>query len=118
MNIWNFFQLPGLFDGCKMFFSGDFNYPTPEKQELVELVKLGGAAILTREPKLELIDESNTTVPYHAKPESIMANCGHFIVYDSKTPLSCGMNGNLICKVKASWIMDCIASFELLIPEG
>jgi BRCA1-associated RING domain protein 1 len=49
-----FLQLPGLFDGCQFFFSGIFDPKTPQKEELIQLVKYGGGRILTREPKQEL----------------------------------------------------------------
>ena len=49
------FQLPGLFDGCQFYFDGSFVYPTPEKSELVALVKAGSGQVVTREPRLQIL---------------------------------------------------------------
>ena len=108
-------QLPPLFDGCQFYFHGELQYPLPSRSELVELVKLGGASVVSREPRAELVAAAGaTTVPYHAAPGSQLENCGYFIVYDDKaTDRTNRLDGNICCS-KASWILNCIASFKLL----
>ena len=106
-------QLPGIFDGCHFYLPGNFEYPTPTKEELASLVKLGGGSVLSREPKSDLIfDQSQLTMPYHARPDSQLARCSYFIVHDNKHTSQ--MLNSHICTVPASFVMDCIAHFELL----
>ena len=106
-------QLPGLFDGCQFFFQGNFEYPTPEKSELIQLVKSGGGTILNREPKINNIDESDLTVPYHAGEESPLRNCCFFIVHDN-TDRREPVRKETLCTVPASWLMSCMATFSLV----
>ena len=107
-------QLPGLFDGCHFYFHGPYEYPTPTKEELSALVKVGGASVLSREPKPDLVmDQSQLTVPYHAAPNSQLANCSYFIVHDNRNDTMV-MVTKQICRVPASYVLDCIAQFKIL----
>nr|XP_022310049.1 BRCA1-associated RING domain protein 1-like isoform X3 [Crassostrea virginica] len=104
-------RLPGLFDGCQFYFSGNFEYPTPEKEELISLVKLGGGHVIQREPKPGQVPESDLTRPYHAPPD--MATCCIYIVRDNTAECQ-PIKSPVMCSVKASWIMDCVSQFKLL----
>lgn len=106
-------QLPGLFDGCQFYFHGSFDYPTPEKSDLVDLVKCGGGLVIKREPKVSTMDESTLTVAYHADPDSGHGQCCVFVVHDPSVNFSKIVTRRM-CSVPVSWIMDCVASFKLL----
>ncbi|KAL8567849.1 hypothetical protein ACOMHN_058971 [Nucella lapillus] len=110
-------QLPGLFDGCQVYLHGSFSRLPPSKPELTDLLHLGGAHLLTREPRLANLDEYEVTVPYHAAPGGNIADCGIFIVHDggSKAPT---VHAHRIRAVPASWIIECIATFSLPEPDS
>ncbi|XP_064644196.1 BRCA1-associated RING domain protein 1-like isoform X2 [Lineus longissimus] len=111
-------QLPRLFDGCKIYFSGSFRAPTPEKKELVQLAKSGGATVLNREPKLENVIPNDITVPYHAKSGSYLADCCYFIIHDPNVKIKMQRHFR-VCTAPTTWFMECITGFELLdLPEG
>ncbi|XP_050416492.1 BRCA1-associated RING domain protein 1 isoform X2 [Patella vulgata] len=103
-------QLPGLFDGCQFYFHGIFEYPTPEKEQLMELVKAGGGKVLSREPKLQNLDEYPATVPYHAARNTRFTDCAIFIVHDTNLAYP-PINATRMCAVPASWILESIGSF-------
>ncbi|KAK3587818.1 hypothetical protein CHS0354_019683 [Potamilus streckersoni] len=108
-------QLPGLFDGCQFYFHGTFEYPTPEKEELLELVKNGGGRILMREPKPGHHCDEDLTVPYHAPPHGNLKECCFYIVHDTSLKFP-PIRTPRLCSVPASWIMNCIDKFILLDP--
>ena len=108
-------QLPALFDGCQMYLHGSFTRLPPSKQELAELLRLGGAHLLTREPRLSNLDEYDVTVPYHAQPGSSLVDCGVFIVHDGETKVS-NVEAQRMRTVPASWVIECIATFSLVEP--
>ncbi|PIK47234.1 putative BRCA1-associated RING domain protein 1 [Apostichopus japonicus] len=110
-------QFPPLFDGCHFYIHGNFSPPTPPKEELASLLKLGGGTILTRYPKPDDdVIQASTIVPYHAKPESELASCSYYIIYDTgakrkNTPPR--VRTAKLCTVPVSWVMDCISRYEL-----
>ncbi|XP_033762661.1 BRCA1-associated RING domain protein 1-like [Pecten maximus] len=106
-------QLPGLFDGCQFYFHGKFVYPTPDKTELMDLVKAGGGLILRREPKVDSLDESTLTVPYHADPESDCAQCCVFVLHDNSVTFP-KINTRRMCSLPVRWLMDCMSTFTLI----
>ena len=108
-------QLPALFDGCQMYLHGSFTRLPPSKEELAELLRLGGAHLLTREPRLSNLDEYDVTVPYHAQPGSSLVDCGVFIVHDGETKVS-NVEAQRMRTVPASWVIECIATFSLVEP--
>ena len=108
-------QLPALFDGCQMYLHGSFTRLPPSKEELAELLRLGGAHLLTREPRLSSLDEYDVTVPYHAQPGSSLVDCGVFIVHDGETKVS-NVEAQRMRTVPASWVIECIATFSLVEP--
>ncbi|KAK7508594.1 hypothetical protein BaRGS_00000160 [Batillaria attramentaria] len=110
-------QLPKLFDGCQMYLHGSFTRLPPHRHELMELLRQGGAHILTREPRLSNLDEYEVTVPYHAAQGSSLADCGIFIVHD-EGPNVPRINATRMRSVPASWILDCIATFSLVEPPA
>lgn len=104
-------QLPKLFDGYQFYFYGNFEYPTPHKEDLIELVKSGGGQILTREPKLDHIPEI-PTVPYHAPNSGPLSKCYIFVVHDNNTHTE-PIRKEKICSVSVAWILDCIGLFQI-----
>ncbi|XP_064614422.1 BRCA1-associated RING domain protein 1-like [Liolophura sinensis] len=106
-------QLPRLFDGCKFYFSGTFEHPTPDVTELIQLVRCGGGTVLSREPKLQTLDKSSLTVPYHASPDSPLKDCGIYVIHDNRAEFQ-PIRSPHLCSVTVSWLMDSIASFKLL----
>ncbi|XP_072036784.1 BRCA1-associated RING domain protein 1-like [Amphiura filiformis] len=108
-------QLPGLFDGCNFFFYGTFK-PSPSKNELIDLVKSGGGAIVQRQPKPDDdVIQVSTTVPYHVNQDSQLSNCSYFIIYDEVTTrVPPKVNTGKVCTATVSWLMDCISNFALI----
>ncbi|CAL1525972.1 unnamed protein product [Lymnaea stagnalis] len=107
-------QLPGLFDGCQFYFHGKFNSPTPSREELVSLVRLGGGVLLTREPRLYNLDDYPYTIPYHASGSSSLADCAIFVVYDDHCPNPPYTEAQRMSYLPASWLLDSAAAFTLL----
>ncbi|KAK7109657.1 hypothetical protein V1264_013658 [Littorina saxatilis] len=110
-------QLPPLFDGCQVYLHGSFTRMPPSKQELTELLRLGGAHFLTREPRLTNLDEYEVTVPYHAKQGSSLVDCGIFIVHDGGSNVP-RVEAQRMRVVPASWVVACIATFSLVEPSS
>ncbi|KAJ8025175.1 BRCA1-associated RING domain protein 1 [Holothuria leucospilota] len=114
-------QFPALFDGCHFYLHGNFASPTPPKEELASLIKLGGGTIITRYPKPDDdVIQASTIVPYHATPDSELRVCSYYILYDQgvkrKPPPK--VRTAKVCTVPVSWLMDCISSYELKdLPE-
>jgi len=106
-------QLPGLFDGCSFYFHGEFCQPTPPREDLVQLVTLGGGAVLHREPTVDMVNQSAVTVPYHAHMTSSLANCSHYVVSADERDVT-AVTGDRLCRVPPSWITTCIAQFQLV----
>jgi BRCA1-associated RING domain protein 1 len=103
--------LPGLFAGCQFFLRGEFQYPAPSKEDLTALIKAASGVIITREPRLESIVQSDITVPYHMTTGSQLESCSHFVIRDK---LKCGqLIGSRLVEAPPSWIMDCIAQFRI-----
>uniref|UniRef100_UPI00358F0E00 BRCA1-associated RING domain protein 1 n=1 Tax=Myxine glutinosa TaxID=7769 RepID=UPI00358F0E00 len=105
-------QLPGLFDGCFFFFTGDFT--THNKHELVTLVQAGSGRVLNRRPRPESdVTQSEDAVAYHAPPGSDATFCTHYILYDKGRPAGVVRCGK-VWTVPSSWLVECILSFSLL----
>jgi len=107
------FQLPGLFDGCSFYLHGEFQLPTPPRDDLVRLVTLGGGIVLHREPTIDMINQSAVSVPYHAQPTSSLANCSHYVVSADERDVTV-VTGGRLSRVPPLWIMTCIAEFRLV----
>ena len=82
------------------------------KPEFTELIRNAGGTVLSRLPKIETIDEEEVSIPYHAKKDSTLARCSHYVVSDSKTQLLTVVHPRL-CHTTAPWLMNCIAKHEL-----
>jgi len=106
-------QLPGLFDGCSFYLSGEYHLPTPPREDLARLITLGGGVVLHREPTIDMINQSAVSVPYHAPMTSSLANCSHYIVSADERDVTVNSGGRL-CRVPPSWIMTCTAGFRLV----
>ena len=126
------FQLPGLFDGCQFYFSGEFCPPHPSKEDLVQMVKYGGGKILSREPKpdidgslcLPTTRESKKAtnhavtlarIAYHANPSSKQYRCTQYVIYDSLAEKKPHIrNTDSVCSMPSTWLMDCASNFAIL----
>ncbi|GAB1600874.1 BRCA1-associated RING domain protein 1-like [Argonauta hians] len=115
-------QLPRLFDGCQFYFHGAFNPPVPKKEELMNLVQQGGGQVLCREPKLHIVSELPSSVPYHAvncdNATTTTSQCGLFIVYAEETSDLVFHQHPRLCTVSVSSFMECIATFYLAKLHG
>ncbi|KAL9968227.1 hypothetical protein ACROYT_G026577 [Oculina patagonica] len=125
-------QLPGLFDGCQFYFSGEFYPPHPSREDLTQMVKYGGGKILSREPKPDVDEslclptarESNKApnrvvtlapVAYHADPSSKQYRCTRYIIYDSLAEKKPHIwNTDSVCSMPLTWLMDCASNFAIL----
>jgi len=116
-NTWNIglsgWQMPGLFDGCSFYLLGEFEQPTPPREDLACLMTLGGGTVLHREPTVDMINQSPVSVPYHVPVTSSLANCSHYIVSADERDVTL-VTGGRMCRVPPSWIMTCIAEFRLV----
>ena len=126
------FQLPGLFDGCQFYFSGEFCPPHPSKEHLVQMVKYGGGKILSREPKPDIDEslclpttrESNKApnpavtlapIAYHANPSSKQYRCTQYVIYDSLAEKKPNIrNTDSVCSMPSPWLMDCASNFAII----
>ena len=93
--------------------SGEYQLPTPPRDDLVRLVTLGGGVVLHREPTIDMINQSAVSVPYHAQMTSSLANCSHYVVSADERDVTL-VTGGRLCRVPPSWIMTCIAEFRLV----
>jgi hypothetical protein len=113
-------HLPRLFDGFHIYLQNKFTHPFTDKADLAEILKAGGAVILSREPNPECIPESERKVPYHAGRASPLARCSHLIIYQDgstkeKEPLL-KYDMEHIKSLPISWIFKCINSFSIVHP--
>ncbi|XP_069790043.1 BRCA1-associated RING domain protein 1 [Narcine bancroftii] len=107
-------QLPKLFDGCHFYFMGMFK--SCKKEDLIQLAKIGGGLVLTRQPKPDSdVTQSINTVAYHARAGSDQTFCTQYIIYDKssnykpeKTRLG------KVWTTHSAWLINCVKSFELL----
>ena len=105
-------QNPPLFSGLQFYFSGEIRYPLPNKTTLVQLVKLGGGQILSREPKPDKIADS-TGHPFHLPKDSALNACSVFVVFDDSVLEASKLVTSRLSHVQASWILNSIANFEI-----
>jgi len=47
----------------------------------LQILKLGGANVLKREPNPESIPPNESTIPFHAKADSSLSKCSHLIIF-------------------------------------
>ena len=119
--------MPGLFDGCKFFFRGNFDYAVPSKDDLTSIITAGGGSILSREPKPGHLEEGILTVPFHADPRGELAHCCVYVVHTGSTGNSTGVGGTCgdavsnnkirtkyMCSVTSNWLMDCASNFRFM----
>uniref|UniRef100_A0A4W3JTI0 BRCT domain-containing protein n=1 Tax=Callorhinchus milii TaxID=7868 RepID=A0A4W3JTI0_CALMI len=107
-------QLPGLFDGCYFYFMGSFKIHV--KEDLVDLVKVGGGQVLARQPKPDSdVTQSINTVAYHAHPGSDQSFCTQYIIYDKDSNfIPEKVRLGKVWSTCSTWLIDCVKSFELL----
>lgn len=105
-------KFPPLFDGFYFYLHGQFHKPTPEREDILNLIHLGGGKILSREPREETVDSENFMLPYHAAGTPV-EGVNHIILYQERPP-----RDNYICKghirtTQVMWLIECISEFEL-----
>nr|XP_057938719.1 BRCA1-associated RING domain protein 1 isoform X2 [Doryrhamphus excisus] len=110
--------LPPLFDGCFFFLLGSFK--SPGKDELAKLLREGGGQLLSRQPKPDSdVTQTLSAAAYHALPGSDQALCTQYIIFDphSHHKPSLVRRGK-VWSAPSTWIIDCIAAFQLLpVPD-
>ncbi|XP_077473706.1 BRCA1-associated RING domain protein 1 isoform X1 [Stigmatopora argus] len=106
--------LPPLFDGCFFFLLGSFK--SPKKNELVKLLRDSGGQLLIRQPKPDSdVTQTVSAAAYHALPGSDQALCTHYIIFDQQGSHRPAMvRKGKVWSAPSTWIIDCIASFQLL----
>ncbi|XP_028991902.1 BRCA1-associated RING domain protein 1 isoform X2 [Betta splendens] len=110
--------LPPLFDGCFFFLLGSFKAPT--KDELARLLRGGGGQLLSRQPKPDSdVTQTLSAAAYHALPGSDQALCTQYVVFDPQGPhRPAVLRRGKVWSAPSTWIVDCIAAFQLLpVPE-
>lgn len=113
-------QLPGIFNGCH-FYLHNFNTKYEVSKSLVlnkailtKLITDAGGIVLRRVPNPELIPESEKVVPYHAKKNSKLYNCSHYIIFkDMYEPM---YNMQHLKALPIGWLIECIEKYELCEP--
>lgn len=110
-------QLPGLFNNCFFYLNGLFS--TPSKADITQWIKHGGGTLLTRSPNPESISLCEK-IPYHTSPTSPLAQCSHFILYDSmaKTQPLLKYNMSHVKTLSVDWLVVSIKNFSLVDPFG
>lgn len=106
------FQLPKLFEGYMFYFYGKFQYPTPDKEDVAELVKSGGGQIITREPKPGHTLTEMENVPYHAPSCGPLSKCCIFVIHDNNGKFE-PIRTETLCSVPVAWFLDCIGMFRI-----
>ncbi|XP_067929953.1 serine-rich adhesin for platelets-like [Watersipora subatra] len=100
---------PALLSGCEFYLAGDFKPPSPPRDQLCQLIKVGGAKLLNRLPR-----EGSSVGAYHAPKGGRLSKCGTIILstkHDSiKIPSA--------TSVSPSWLLDCIAQYQLVDSAG
>ncbi|XP_057709394.1 BRCA1-associated RING domain protein 1-like [Corythoichthys intestinalis] len=106
--------LPPLFDGCFFFLLGSFK--SPKKNELANLLREGGGQLLSRQPKPDSdVTQTLNAAAYHAMPGSDQALCTQYIIFDQQGPHKPAVvRRGKVWSAPSSWIIDCIAAFQLL----
>ncbi|GFX17161.1 BRCA1-associated RING domain protein 1 [Trichonephila clavipes] len=98
-------KCPPLFDGFFFYLHGTFAAPTPTREDLSNLIHLGGGKLLSREPKQDTIDAY--MIPYHAA-ESPLEDTSHIILYQEKPPKERHIHSGHICTSQVMWLVTCI----------
>ncbi|PIK60991.1 putative BRCA1-associated RING domain protein 1-like [Apostichopus japonicus] len=80
-------QFPPLFDGCHFYIHGNFSPPTPPKEELASLLKLGGGTILTRYQSQMMMSSRhpNSAIPCQTRVRLGLVFILHHLRYRSQT---------------------------------
>ncbi|GFS66207.1 BRCA1-associated RING domain protein 1 [Trichonephila inaurata madagascariensis] len=107
-------KCPPLFDGFFFYLHGTFAAPTPTREDLSNLIHLGGGKLLSREPKQDTID--SYMIPYHAA-ESPLEDTSHIILYQEKPPKERHIHSGHICTSQVMWLVTCISEFKILEPQ-
>ncbi|GBN63290.1 BRCA1-associated RING domain protein 1, partial [Araneus ventricosus] len=107
-------KCPPLFDGFYFYLHGTFSSPTPTREDLCNLVHLGGGKILSREPKADAIDAF--MIPYHAAA-SPLEDTSHMILYQERPPREKHLRSGHICTTQVMWLVACISEFKIVEPQ-
>nr|XP_042900854.1 BRCA1-associated RING domain protein 1 [Parasteatoda tepidariorum] len=109
-------KFPPLFDGFYFYLHGTFSKPTPLREDLCNLIHMGGGKLLSREPKPDTVSSEAFMMPYHAAGTSL-ENINHIILYQDKPPRNVHLNSGHICTSQVMWLISCINEYSLLPPK-
>ncbi|XP_061924709.1 BRCA1-associated RING domain protein 1-like isoform X1 [Entelurus aequoreus] len=110
--------LPPLFDGCFFFLLGSFK--SLRKEDLAKLLREAGGQLLSRQPKADSdVTQTLDCAAYHAMPGSDQALCTQYIIFDPQGQHKVNvLRRGKVWSAPSSWIIDCIAAFQLLpVPD-
>lgn len=89
-----------------------------KREKIASLICLGEGTILKREPDPENIPEMESTVMYHAKPNSAMAKCSHVLLYNEENDgPQIKYRMNHVKTLPLKWLISCIETFSIIDPE-
>ena len=110
-------QQPKLFAGIHFYLLGQFRTKL-NRDEVLNLIRLCGGKIVTREPDPEWIPEHEVSIPHHAGPDSALAATSHILLYQEggKSEPLLKYNMNHIKTLPLSWMLNCLKSCSLLEP--
>jgi hypothetical protein len=97
-----FFSKELLFDKCQFYLYGQFQ--TYKKEDLTDLIKITGAILLKREPKLHRID-SDTDINNSIQPSMT------YIIYETSIP-DVLLDNNRIKHIKLLEFLACIDYYD------
>lgn len=111
---------PGLLAGIHFYLTGVFETPCLTKVEVLQVVKMAGGKIITREPDPEFIPPGEATVPHYAGSSSTMASTSHIILFmegSRKEPLM-KYNMKHVKTLPVSWLLACVTSGSVVEPRA
>ena len=100
-------QHPRLFDGLRVYMHGDFPSNGPSKEQLSDLVTIGGGTVIVREPRS--IDDIPSTLPYHCKGHKRVALVVVCAILSH--PRVSGYTG--VYTKSPTWLLDCVSHFAI-----
>ncbi|KAG8192630.1 hypothetical protein JTE90_017194 [Oedothorax gibbosus] len=110
-------KFPGLFCGLQFYLHGQFSPPTPSREELRNLITLGGGRILSREPRPQPTgSDEEREIPYHAVGTPL-EHVPNVILYQDRPPRDTHLHEGGVCTSQAMWVVACISQFKLLPPQ-
>eukprot|EP00092_Neocalanus_flemingeri_P025647 GFUD01027805.1.p1 GENE.GFUD01027805.1~~GFUD01027805.1.p1 ORF type:complete len:593 (+),score=269.16 GFUD01027805.1:403-2181(+) len=103
---------PGLLAGIHFYLTGVFESPSLTRVEVLQIVKMAGGKLITREPDPEFIPPREATVPHHAASSSSLASTSHVILYMAGGRKEPQLKYNMkhVKTLPVSWLLACVTS--------